>query len=158
MMTILAVDDEPLVSKLVARALQENGFAVLTANCGAQAMKLFREHGSEVDLLISDITMPGLDGPSLARKLQAEKPDLKVLLMSGSCEADQLTLGFDFLPKPFSIADMLAKVRKMSGQTDTPSRFPSNRNPLGSRNSRRREASMFNSKNASARQASCEAR
>lgn len=117
-MTILAVDDEPLVRTLVATALEENGFAVLTADCGARAMALFREHESEVDLLISDIVMPGMDGPSLARKLQAHRPDLKVLLMSGSCQSEQLAHGFDLLSKPFSICDMLAKVSKILGTQD----------------------------------------
>lgn len=110
-MTILAVDDEPLVLTLVATALQENGFQVLKANCAAQAMAIFREHAEDVDLLISDIVMPGMDGPSLAAALRKARPDLEVLLMSGYCDARHLEHGFEFMPKPFSLPEMVARVR-----------------------------------------------
>src|SRR5690349_18994608 len=102
-MTILAVDDEPLVRTLVATVLEDNGYAVLTADSGACAMAVFREHSEEVDLLISDVVMPGMDGPSLAAELRTQRPDLKVLLMSGYCEPEQLSHGFEFLAKPFSL-------------------------------------------------------
>ena len=111
MMTILAVDDEPVMRTLIATVLQDNGFAVLTADCAARAMDIFEEHHGEVDLLISDVVMPGMDGASLAAALQAAKPGLRVLLMSGYCASEQLAQGFEFLSKPFSLPEMLARVR-----------------------------------------------
>jgi two-component system cell cycle sensor histidine kinase/response regulator CckA len=112
-MKILAVDDEPLLRDLMATVLEENGFSVLTAGSGAEAISLFREHRSEIDLLISDIIMPGMDGPSLAVQLQKWRPDLKVLLISGHCDPSQLSCGFEFLAKPFGLSEMVAKVRAL---------------------------------------------
>ena len=112
-MTILAVDDEPLVLMLVASVLEDNGYEVLTADSGPKAIALFRQHSEDVDLLISDIVMPGMDGPSLAAELKRQRPDLGVLLMSGYCEPEQLSHGYEFLAKPFALPDMLEKVRAM---------------------------------------------
>lgn len=112
-MTILAVDDEPLIRTLVATVLQEDGFDVLTADCAAQAMDVFHGHPDEIDLLITDVVMPGMDGPKLAAKLQAECPDLEVLLMSGYCDPAQLSHGFEFLAKPFTVSEMLFKIRRL---------------------------------------------
>jgi two-component system cell cycle sensor histidine kinase/response regulator CckA len=129
-MTILAVDDEPLVRTLVATVLEENGFDVLTADCGARAIAAFHESASEIDLLISDIVMPGMDGPSLAAQLLAERPELKVILMSGYCAPEQLDHGYEFLPKPFSLPDMLARVRRMVGAQELRAEHPmQNGNP-----------------------------
>jgi two-component system, cell cycle sensor histidine kinase and response regulator CckA len=111
MATVLVVDDEPLMCSMLTQVLQQEGFSVLTAACGTQALALFRSHRHEIDLLISDIVMPEMDGPSLAAKLRAECPDIPVLLMSGYCESYQLRNDFEFLPKPFSIADLLSRVR-----------------------------------------------
>jgi two-component system cell cycle sensor histidine kinase/response regulator CckA len=111
--TILAVDDEPLIRTLLSTVLKENGFQVLTADCAAKAMEVFHDHSDDVDLLISDIVMPGMDGPTLATKLQTECPDLEVLLISGYCDRAQLSRGFEFLPKPFAITDMLMKVHTL---------------------------------------------
>lgn len=112
-MTILLVDDEPMLRALMEAVLLDRGYSVLTAGSGTEAMALFREHRGEIDLLISDIVMPGMDGPSLATALQRSCPDLKVLLISGYCNSRQLTQGFDFLPKPFLPADLLAKVNNI---------------------------------------------
>ena len=112
-MTILAVDDEPLIRTLVATVLQDNGYNVLTADCADQAMAVFRERPEDVDLLISDVRMPGMDGPTLAARLQTARPDLQVILMSGYCDCEQLSHGFEFLSKPFTIADILTKVRTL---------------------------------------------
>ena len=120
-MTILTVDDDPLLRTLVVTTLKDKGFIVLSADCAEQALSMFRDHSEDVDLLISDIQMPGIDGPSLAVALQSEKPDLQVLLISGSCNGNQLADGFDFMPKPFKLVDLLAKVRSLlDGQKHRP--------------------------------------
>ncbi len=84
-MTVLVVDDEPQLRMMLTHFLGQEGFAVLTAGCGSEAISLFRSH-PEIDLLITDILMPGMDGPSLAAALRSIKPDLAVLLMSGNCD------------------------------------------------------------------------
>jgi len=112
-MTILAVDDEPLICRLVATVLKDNGYAVLTADSAAAAMALFREHSEEIELLISDIVMPGMNGLALAAELQMQRPDLKVLLISGYYDTEQLSDGYEFLAKPFSLPEILVKVRAM---------------------------------------------
>jgi two-component system, cell cycle sensor histidine kinase and response regulator CckA len=112
-MTVLVVDDEPQLRTMLANFLEQEGFAVFTAGCGSQAISLFRSH-PEIDLLISDILMPGMDGPSLAAALRSLNADLAVLLMSGNCDPKQIDNAFAFLPKPFSFVDLLSKVRTVA--------------------------------------------
>ena len=112
MATVLVVDDEPVICSLVAEVLEREGHSVLTARNGAQALSLFRSH-REIDLLISDITMPEMDGLTLAKKVQAERPGLSVLLMSGCCENGRISKSFDFLAKPFSITELATRVREL---------------------------------------------
>ena len=112
-MTVLVVEDEPQLLTMLANFLEQEGFAVITAGCGSQAISQYRSH-PEIDLLITDILMPGMDGASLAAALQSDNPDLPVLLISGACDAKQIDNGFAFLPKPFSFGDLLAKVRTLT--------------------------------------------
>jgi two-component system, cell cycle sensor histidine kinase and response regulator CckA len=112
-MTILVVDDEPQLRMMLAHFLEQEGFAVLTAGCGTQAISLFRSH-PEIDILITDIVMPGIDGPSLAAALRSLNADLAVILMSGDCDPKQIDNGFAFVPKPFSFEDLLSKIRGLT--------------------------------------------
>ena len=114
MATVLVVDDEPFIRSMMTEVLQKEGHSVFTAGCSAQALSLFRSHCREIDLLITDIVMPEMDGPALANKIQAERPGLPVLLMSGSCDTRELNNSFEFLPKPFSISDLLKRVRSLA--------------------------------------------
>jgi len=114
MATVLVVDDEPVIRSMMSEVLQHEGHSVLTAGSSAQALSLFRSHRREIDLLISDIVMPETDGPALATKMQAERPGLPVLLMSGCCDSRQVNSSFEFLPKPFSISDLLQRVRSLA--------------------------------------------
>lgn len=112
-MTVLVVDDEPQLRMMLTHFLGQEGFTVLTAGCGSEAISLFRSH-PEIDLLITDILMPGMDGPSLAAALRSIKPDLAVLLMSGNCDCKQIENGFTFVSKPFSFMDVLSKVKSLT--------------------------------------------
>ena len=114
MATVLVVDDEPVIRSMMTEVLQQEGHSVFTADSGAQALSLFRSHSREIDLLISDIVMPETDGPALASKMQAERPGLPVLLISGCYDTKQLNSSFEFLPKPFSISDLLKRVRSLA--------------------------------------------
>jgi CheY-like chemotaxis protein len=104
-MTIFVVDDDPGICRLVATTLEQEGFSVLTANNGLEAMALWRSKHCQVDLLITDMTMPQMDGPVLARRLATDDPAIRVLFISG--ERDMTDLGefqyCGFLGKPFSL-------------------------------------------------------
>jgi two-component system cell cycle sensor histidine kinase/response regulator CckA len=104
--TILLVEDEATVRAVAERALIRQGYQVVTATNGEEALELL-EQGLAVDLLISDVVMPSMDGPALVRAARARFPDLRVLFMSGYAE-EQLRKSIDiervsFLPKPFSV-------------------------------------------------------
>src|SRR3954453_2529778 len=105
MATILVVDDERQICIMVARILEREGFSVLTATSGPEALQIARCYPGGLDLLLSDVEMPGIDGASLVQQLRAESPDLPVILMSGTCDLTALSISKParFLVKPFSI-------------------------------------------------------
>ena len=112
--TILLVEDEHMVRTVTERALTRHGYKVLSASNGEDALELLA--GDEtVDLLISDVVMPLMDGPTLVRAARQEFPDLPILFMSGYAE-EQLRKSIDianvaFLPKPFSMLELAETVR-----------------------------------------------
>lgn len=113
--TILLVEDEPSLRLLVERVLREAGYRVLLAGDGKEALGVARGAASGIDLLVTDIVMPQMSGPALARRLKDELGDLPVVFVSGY--ADQhADAGLDddarFLPKPFTPADLLEVVQK----------------------------------------------
>ncbi len=115
MNTVLVVDDEPEVLRLVETVLIRRGFKVITASNGDRALEKVRKNGAAPDLLLTDVVMPGLSGPMIAEQLHAQYPDLKVLFMSAFEDRQVVRRfvkdqGFDLIPKPFSIEDLAAKV------------------------------------------------
>ena len=117
--TILLVEDEDPVRLFAARALENKGYTVLQADCGEMALEVAHDHDGEIDLLITDVVMPIMDGPTLVKKILGEKPDLKVVFISGYAEdAFRKDLDFDvskidFLPKPFSLKEIATKVKEV---------------------------------------------
>jgi two-component system cell cycle sensor histidine kinase/response regulator CckA len=114
--TVLLVEDEDAVRSFAARALGQRGYNVLSATTGAEALEVFAEHQGEVDLVVSDVVMPEMDGPTLFEKLRAERPDLKVIFISGYAEdAFRQHLAenedFMFLQKPFDLKELAAAVK-----------------------------------------------
>jgi len=99
--TILVVDDDPVILKTVSGLLGRD-FKVLRANSGVEALQLSKDSQFEISLLLSDFQMPGMSGVELATQLTAQRPEIKVLLMSGY-PAGMLILneGWHFLAKPF---------------------------------------------------------
>jgi len=115
MATILVVDDEPIIRRLVGFVLEEEGFKVLSAEDGLDALRVSESCRGEIDLLISDLSMPRMDGQSLADALLAADPDLPVLFISGYCESSpaRQNKSIKFLPKPFSPLTLKDAVRGM---------------------------------------------
>lgn len=113
--TILLVEDEAPVRLFAKRALENKGYEVLIADSGETAMEVLEQYDGHIDLLISDIIMPGVDGPSLARTIKADRPDLKIIFMSGYAEEEyreQLSeFVCEFLPKPFSLVKLAEVVK-----------------------------------------------
>lgn len=111
--TILLVDDEASVRAIVVRILRRAKYNVLEAESGEAALKIAESHPGKIDLVITDMFMPGLRGPEVAQKLAQTRPDLRVLFMSGYADQDLRTgvpAGANFLNKPFSGADLAKAV------------------------------------------------
>jgi len=114
---ILMVEDEALLRELVESVLVERGYRVLTACSAVEALQIWNEHNAEIDLLLTDIVMPGgMTGRQLAEQLQPRDPNLKVIFTSGySPEAVAgdfaLQEGINFLPKPYHPRTLVQMVR-----------------------------------------------
>jgi DNA-binding NtrC family response regulator len=115
---ILVVDDEPHIRSLIRSVLARDGRQIIEAGSGAEALAAWERFRDEIDLLLTDIVMPGLDGIDLAHQLSARAPRLRVLYMSGKCEIDVVQeqikrRGFGFLRKPFDIQGLRLAVVRM---------------------------------------------
>jgi two-component system cell cycle sensor histidine kinase/response regulator CckA len=113
--TVLLVEDEPMVRGVAERALSRHGYTVVTAENGEEALEIL-SRGEEIVLLISDVVMPLMDGPTMVREARKTRPDLKILFMSGYAE-EQLRNSIDidnvsFLPKPFSVQELAEATRR----------------------------------------------
>jgi two-component system cell cycle sensor histidine kinase/response regulator CckA len=111
--TILLVEDEPAVRQLFAQALARAGYKVHEARNGQEALKVFDQHGDSVDLLLTDMRMPFMGGAELAHQLRTRRSTLKLLCISGYAGGNELEFSGDFLAKPFSRDELLAKVREI---------------------------------------------
>jgi two-component system cell cycle sensor histidine kinase/response regulator CckA len=115
--TILLVEDEEGLRALNARGLTSRGYTVLEAGNGVEAIDVLEKHGGKVDLVVSDVVMPEMDGPTLLRELRSRDPDLKIIFVSGYAEdAFQKHLPangqFGFLAKPFTLKQLVAEVKQ----------------------------------------------
>ena len=121
--TILLAEDDDVLRKLTSSVLRHYGYAVLTAGNAAEAIRLSRAHQKPVQLLLTDLVMPGESGHNLAKRLLEERPDIKVLFMSGYTDdavaRQGLVLeGSGFLQKPFTPATLARKIREiLAGRT-----------------------------------------
>jgi two-component system cell cycle sensor histidine kinase/response regulator CckA len=110
---ILLVEDEDMVRAVAERALTRHGYTVVTAADGDEGVEAVRQN-ADFDLVVSDVVMPSMDGPAMAREIRQLAPGLPVLFMSGYAEEQlrrEIDLeGMHFLPKPFSVAQIAAKV------------------------------------------------
>ncbi len=114
--TILLVEDEEAVRSFAARALRMRGYNVLEASGGEEALEIVKSEAHTIHLIITDVVMPSMDGPTMVRHVKQLKPDLRVIFMSGYAEEafrrnDQSSEDIHFLPKPFGLKQLAAKVK-----------------------------------------------
>lgn len=115
--TVLLVEDEAGVRRLSKRILDKAGYRVLEAANGHDAEALFARHADSIDLVVTDMIMPGCDGPELLRRLHVHAPALKVLYMSGYTEQSAvhkagIGRGLPFVQKPFTATEFVRQVRE----------------------------------------------
>jgi two-component system cell cycle sensor histidine kinase/response regulator CckA len=114
---ILFVEDEAAVRGIAARLLRQRGYDVIEAEDGEQALELAEQYAGAIDMMISDVIMPGLDGPALLKKARPYLGDVPVLFISGYAESDfsdllQDEVGVSFLPKPLDIKTLAERVKQ----------------------------------------------
>jgi two-component system, cell cycle sensor histidine kinase and response regulator CckA len=107
---ILVAEDDPAISQLIVTTLERHGYRVLTAPDGREALRLIQAEDIAIDVLVSDIAMPGVGGLELVAKARAARPGLALVMMSGTnrLELRSTAIGRDvtLLEKPFSLADL----------------------------------------------------
>ena len=109
--TILLVDDDNSVLKIVTKILRDGDYSVITAASGKEALQKARNFSGEIHLLLSDFEMPNMNGVDLATAITFERPEIKVLLMSGFVGGTLiLNEGWHFLPKPFVPSQLRALI------------------------------------------------
>ncbi|TVR63414.1 MAG: response regulator [Gemmatimonadales bacterium] len=116
--TVLLVEDDDAVRAVTSRALLRFGYTVLAAEGGPQALDLLEEHGDGIDLLLTDIMMPGMNGVEVARRVVEAKPGIRVFFMSGYADQDLvrqglLSPGTHFIQKPFTPFELVERVREV---------------------------------------------
>jgi len=115
--TILLVEDEDSVRVIIAAVLRRSGYKVLEAATPLAAIEIFSLHGRDISLLLTDVVMPEMNGPALARRLMITRPDLAVLFISGyadvTVEIDGDHSAVGFLSKPFQASTLVGRVRSL---------------------------------------------
>jgi two-component system cell cycle sensor histidine kinase/response regulator CckA len=114
--TVMLVEDEAPVRSFAARALRNKGYEVLEADCGEAALDIMEKHGDELHVIVSDVIMPGMNGPEMIKQILPKYPDVKVIFISGYAE-DAFTDSFgeegsfNFLPKPFTLKQLAKTIK-----------------------------------------------
>lgn len=114
--TILLVEDEDAVRMFSARALANKGYHVLDAASGESALEVIENYDGKIDLMVTDVIMPEMDGPTLAKKVLETNPELPIIFVSGYTEdrfKDQIGDNAHFLPKPFTLQQLAEKVKEI---------------------------------------------
>jgi DNA-binding response OmpR family regulator len=116
--TVLFADDEPLLRELGETILTQAGYKVLSAPDSDALKSLLSQYSGTIDLLLTDVNMPGISGPELAGLVRENHPNIRVLYMSGWAADEIKSLDPDavFLQKPFSPSELTAKVAEVMGQ------------------------------------------
>ena len=110
---ILIVDDEPMIRRFVRLLLEQSGFAVLDAGDGNEALSLFQAHRDAISLVLTDVLMPDMNGPTLVEHIRRMNPGVAVLFISAYCETLRDDMGsIECLPKPFLPDELVHKVQE----------------------------------------------
>ena len=123
--TLLIVENEPAIRNLLQMALRRNGYTVLAAESAREALEIVRSHAGTIDLLITDVVMPDMNGPELVKELATIRPETRTLFMSGYMddalgEHGVLPSHANFIQKPFSPRVIAQKVRDILDGTSSP--------------------------------------
>jgi CheY-like chemotaxis protein len=116
--TVLVVDDEPSVLRVASKVLRRDGYEILEALGGEEALRIAEEHQGTIDLLLTDVVMPGLGGRELGERFRRTHPKTRLLFMSGYTEDEVLLQGIrvaevNYISKPFTVAGLRDKVREV---------------------------------------------
>lgn len=116
--TILLVEDSDVVREVIVRMIEEGGFTVLPASCGEDALSISRRKDVSIDLLLTDIVMPEVSGVELADRLERERPDMRILFMTGYAEEVVMNEGIlgkgrECIGKPFTPEQITKRVREI---------------------------------------------
>lgn len=116
--TVLLVEDEAKIRDMGGRLLRRQGYTVLTAADGEEALQVSQQHTGKIHLLLTDLVMPGINGKVLAERFRVLHPDIKILFTSGYTDKtiiqqDDLDANTAFIQKPFAVGDFLSKVRSV---------------------------------------------
>lgn len=114
--TVLIVDDEPSVLRVASKVLRRDGYEILEALSGDEALRMAAEHDGDIHLLLTDVVMPGLGGRELGARFREQHPSTALLFMSGYPEDEVLLQGVrvaevNYISKPFTVAGLRDKVR-----------------------------------------------
>jgi DNA-binding response OmpR family regulator len=110
--TILVVDDEPGIRRMVSAALERAGYSVLQASGANEALETAKRHDEPIGLMITDLGLPDADGRDLAARISRVRPEIKIMFMSGSMTLGPAASAL-FLQKPFALSDLFGKVRAL---------------------------------------------
>ncbi len=116
--TVLVVEDDPAVRDLAVRVLESHGYHVLHAGCGPDALLLSEQYDGQIDLLLTDVVMPHMNGRQLSDKFRSQRPGTPVLYISGYADSNilrhgKLPPGMAFLSKPFAVEELIQRVRRL---------------------------------------------
>ena len=123
---VLVVEDEVLVRNFVCLQLQREGYQVLAASDGVEALDLARAYTGSIQMLLTDVVMPRMDGLALVERLLEERPGLRVLVMSGklSSEAREQSIQLPFIKKPFLAKELREKIKEVMKNPPPPGKRP----------------------------------
>jgi len=116
-MVILLVEDDLNVQFLIWKLLKAEGFTVLNADSGESALEMSRNHPGSINLLLSDVTLPRMNGLELSKHIVAERPETKVLMVSGDLRSGERVCmsGLQFLQKPFTLTEFRDSIARLLG-------------------------------------------
>jgi two-component system cell cycle sensor histidine kinase/response regulator CckA len=119
--TILLVEDEEMVRGLICEVLRREGYRVLACSDATEGIETSIRLGPRIDLLLTDVVMPGMNGPEMANRIQKTLPQLRVVFMSGYTEhalEGGIDASFEYLQKPFTLKTLTQKLAKVLGNRD----------------------------------------